>query len=418
MGNINQYIEMSQSLAMGDGDIAHNLRYRRGRNMRQNGVRERRFLNEYIGIDEALLRRCQENRRTDYAHEKIKEIVLPLIRDRLLEYNEKQMRTRHSNRVMTVDDWLKKRACIRNGKQRKLFAEYIFTVGDMFSCCPYEHEERNGLPIDKDGECIFPWNTNKRPIYKDGKITESSISKKAKRVFRELVKEIEKRNKYAHVIAGAIHCDEGGATHLHLDIAWVVPRPDDPLGVRIGETVGMRQQYIDRGLTPPDKRNENAMTWWQQETRQLFEEVCLRHGIRRKMMDNKEKHRTTKEFQKYNDKRAEYFYELQRGIEESTAQERERLQSWENELKAKEDFMQEHIRRIDERERRIEERENEYEQALKDCGAKAYLLNHYNTLRKHTELFDTIHKEVVEEFRKGTRLTARKEAEKDGRLQK
>ena len=403
------YIEMSQSFMMGDGDIAHNLRYRRGRNMRQNGVQERRFINEYIGVDEALLQRCKENRRIDYADEKIKEIIMPTIKPRLMEYNEKQIQTRHSNRVMTVDDWMKKRKHVHNGKERKLFSEYIFTIGDWLTATPYEVATRNFLPIDRDGNAIHPWNTNRKPAYKDGKITESAISKRAKRVYKELIKEIEARNKYAHVIAGAIHGDEGGAIHLHLDICWAVPFPDDPLGIRLGETVAMRQQYIERGKNPPNKRKENAMTWWQAETRELFEEVCLRHGIRRKLMNNTEKHRDIEPFKKYNDARAQEFYEAQRNINEETARERERLQAWADELQAKQDFMDKYIKGIDAREASIEAREKEYEETVRNCGAKAYLLHHYDALKRHPELFQRIHKEVVDEFRKNTKLTARKE---------
>lgn len=392
-------LELSQSFEMGNGNVEHNFRYCKGRNMRQNGIVERRFINEHIVCDTALLERCKQNRKLDYASEKIKEILLPMVMDRLVEYNEHQVKTKHKGRVITLDDWLDKKSYTRSGKVHKIFSEYIFTAGDMFTACPYEYDTAHGLPLDNDGNVIFPWNTDKRPAYKNGKIKESAIAKKMKSVFKDLTDEFLKRNPNAHAIAGEVHGDEGGAIHYHLDVLWT-SKADDTLGIGLGDTSAMREQYERRGIKCNNTRYDNAMTKWQKETRKLWEEVCLRHGIKRLVMDNDEEHKEIEKFMKSNDKRAKMFRRMQEELAEKTMMERKQLELDRKQFDEKVKFLDKYVERIDKREAELAEREKEFELTLKHIGAKPYLLNHYNTLKKHPEMFTAIHNEVMAEFRR------------------
>lgn len=392
--------KLSQSFGMGDGDIAHNFRYRRGKNMRQNGVVERRFLNEYVVCDKELLAKCQSNKRIDYAREKIKEILAPVMTERISEYNERQMRGRHSNRLIkNLDEWLDKKEIVRGGKVRKLFSEYIFTVGDKFTACPYEYETKRGFPVDKDGEIIFPWMTNRNTVYKNGKITEAEICKKAKRIYRNLIKEFEKHNPCARIIAAAIHCDEGGACHLHMDVLWI-SKSNDILGIGLGETSGMRQQFLERGINPPNTRKKNAMTMWEAETRDLFQRVCLENGIDREYMDNNEKHKATPLFQKYNDKRAQDFYDALKACEENVKAREAELDSREKDLRQREAELKEKIDFLDKYVSGIDKKEAELDFVLRNCSPKKYLYNHYSRLKENPEMYETIHGIVLDDFRK------------------
>ena len=399
-------LELSQSFEMGNGTVEHNFRYRKGRNMRQNGIVERRFINEHIVCDTALLERCKQNRKLDYAREKIKEILMPMVADRLVEYNERQVKTKHKSRVITLDDWLDKKNYTRSGKVHNIFSEYIFTAGDMFTACPYEYDTAHGLPLDSKGNVIYPWNTDKRPAYRNGKIKESAIAKKMKSVFKDLTDEFLKRNPNAHAIAGEVHGDEGGAIHYHLDVLWT-SKANDTLGIGLGETTAMREQYERRGIKCGNTRTDNAMTKWQAEMRKLFEDVCLRHGIKRLVMDNNEKHKNTNEYIKHSDKRAKMFRQMQDELAEKTIMEREktimernRLERERQEFDEKVKFLDKYVERIDKREAELAEREKEFELTLKHVGAKPYLINHYNTLKKHPEMFTAIHNEVMAEFRR------------------
>lgn len=293
---------MSQSFVMGYGGIEHNLRQCKGGSVRQNGIKERRHLNEYL------------------INKDVRDVIKNEIGEKLNEINNKHIAQGHPGRVCTLDDWIKKQEYTRQGKQRKIVSEYIIQIGDKFSGCPYEIQKDNkGNMLDVNGEIIPEWDTRKRPAYRDGKIVESEICKRLKTVYRDYLNRFIKTNPQARVVCAAIHADEYGGVHMHIDVVWI-SYTKNGVGIGLSKTQAMRQQYIDMGKATKDTRRDNAQNTWRADMKLLLKKCAFDHGIEKLRKGNSEKHRDTNSYKNF---KSDYCEALEARAAELDAKEKE-----------------------------------------------------------------------------------------------
>ena len=291
--NIN--IAMSQSFRMGTGGIEHNLRICKGNSIRQNGIQERRYLNENFIYDDTI-------DSSDYVRELVQKTIVEEIGDKLDKLNEEHIKKRHPERVRTKEQWIQSQVYTSKGKLRPIVHEYIVALGNKYTCCPYEMQlDGQGNIIDVHGDKIRTWDSRQTPAYRNGRIVESKISKLVKKVYKDFLVEFQKRNPRAKVLCASVHCDEQGGCHMHVDVLWVNNKKND-IGIGLSKTTAMKQQYEERGIVTGKSRTDNAQNLWRKEMRALLEEVALRHGISRLDMNNKESYKSIPEFKKSQDR--------------------------------------------------------------------------------------------------------------------
>jgi len=290
----NEFIPLSQSFRLGVGGIKHNLRMGPGRSVRANGLAERRHLNEYIIKDESIGTR-------NYVDDLIRKSIERKIGPQLAKLNEKYIKQRQPSRCKTVDSWLETQRYTRNGKQREVVCEVIVQLGDKLSGCPYEVElDKDGNMLDTTGRVIKPYDTRKRPAYRNGVITESEMCKRIKEVYRDFVKRFQKKNPQLEVICAAVHCDEYGGCHMHLNfLPWSVTK--NGVGYGLGKTTALQQQYAAMGVSCGNTRTGNAEKKWCKDMRMLLKQVAIVHGFEKLSKGNKEQHKDTPEFKKFKD---------------------------------------------------------------------------------------------------------------------
>lgn len=340
---------LSQSFCMGVGGLEHNLRITKGRGIRQNGLLERRHLNENLVYDETL-------NKENYVQELVHKVVAEKIADNLYKINEKHIRNRHPKKVRTVDDWIESQCYVRQGKPKKVIHEYLIQLGNKITGCPYEMQmDKDGNIIDVNGKPFKEWDTRKKPAYRNGKITESKRCKLIKKVYREYVRKFKEANPQAEVICASIHADENGGCHMHMNVIWF-SKTKNGVGYGLSYTTAMQQQLAAKGKVFKNERADNAMTIWKKEMRLLLKTTACAYGIFKKDMHNKEKHRDTGPFCGYKD---------------DVCDEIERR---ENEAKIKEAEL------------------NEKEKELsKDIAKQEW----YILKKQHPDLYETIHKEFL-----------------------
>lgn len=369
-------LALSQSFSMGQGSLEHNLRIKKGAGIRQNGYKERRHLNENVIVRGDITQK-------DYEKNLLVEVVRNKIGDRLNALNEKHIQSRHPERVMTVEDWIEKKAYTRKGKKKKLISEYVINLGNRHTACPYlQQTDADGNLLDKHGKIIPLWDTRRGADYKDGKVVESAISKKLKPILRDFVQAFIEANPQAEVLGYSTHCDEGGAVHAHLSVLWWSEIPPNKngkvngVGYGIAESQAIKQQYEKRGIHCNNERYDNALNDWRKEMRQLLREVAYTHGIDRLDMGNKEPHRDIKSFGKYKDR---YCEELEA--------EHNKLDDEAKKLAGKEEAVQAMQKEIEDKEKVIDDK-------LTSNIAKKewYLLK-----TKYPELYNKIHEEFLKE---------------------
>ena len=301
---------LSQSFSMGKkGGLEHNLRITKGKGLRQNGDVTRRHLNEDVLV-------LGDKNTKNYEYNLLIEVCKEKIGDKLAEYNERMIRTRHPERVLTIEKWLEKRGYFREGKRKGLIKEYLVNMGNRHTCCPYiQEKDEKGNLLDEKGKIIPLWDTRRAAAIskkygydENGKVKESAISKRVKPVYREFLQAFIEANPQAQVLGYNVHCDEGGAVHAHLDVLWWSElKPDkrgrqQGIGIGIAETEAIKQQYDKRGIKYNDTRFDNAQGMWRDEMKKLLQDIALKHGIEKLDMGNKEPHRSISEFGKYKDK--------------------------------------------------------------------------------------------------------------------
>jgi len=286
---------LSMSFRMGSGGIDHNLRICKGRTVRQNGILERRHLNENLYIDNTL----------DLSHNYTKNLIEKTIKneigDRLDKLNEKHIQQNHPGRVCTVEQWIAKQEYTRNGKKKDIVCEYIVQLGNKYTGSPFDIEvDAAGNMIDVNGKVIKAWDTRQRPAYRNGKITESAQCKRLKKVYRRFVERFCDLNPNFRLLNASIHADELGGCHLHLNGIWV-SQTKNGIGIGLSKTQAIKQQYEDVLIKCKDTRKDNAQNMWRKDMIALLEDVAKEHGITRRYMNNKEQHRTIDEFKDWKD---------------------------------------------------------------------------------------------------------------------
>ena len=318
-------LELSQSFVMGHGGIEHNLRRCKGKSTRQNGIIERRHLNEVVvGAD------IKDVDAT------IKSVIQAEIGDRLDKLNERNIEKGHPERVKTLEQWIQTQCYDRAGKQRKVVQEYILQVGDRYTGCPYEMAtDKQGHILDQNGRRIPAWDTRRQPGYKDGKITESERCRKLKKIYRHFVKAFIKENPRFRLLAAAIHADELGGCHIHINGIWINDTKNG-VGIGLSKTSAMKQQYEEAGLKTEASKKKNAQNQWRQDMRNLLEDICKGYGIDRKDMHNTKKHDNITEYKLEQDQACE---DIERRMELLRNKE-QALIAKESELKAKEQELQ------------------------------------------------------------------------------
>lgn len=341
-------LQMSMSFRMGKGWLEHNLRVTKENRPRQNGVLERRHFNEQLVIDESI-------EGPDYVKQLIHKKVEEKIGDKLKEVNEKHIRQGNLFRVRTVDQWIESQQYTRAGKQKDIVCEYIVQLGDKYTGCPYEIQlDADGNMLDVNGKKIKPDDTRFTPAYRDGKITESKISKKLKKVYKEFFQEFKKRNPQAEPICASIHGDEKGGLHMHINCIWF-SKTKNGVGYGLSKTTAMRQQYDEQAKEYGKTRKQNAQNMWRNEMRYMLMRIALDNGIERVKMNNKEPHREHDEFCDWKD---------------DQCARREMLDNKEKELIEKES-------KLDERQAELDERDKKYASA-----EWWYMYKHYPELWK------------------------------------
>ena len=236
---------LSQSFCVGNGSIEHNLRKLKGKGIRQNGILSRRKWNDVI-LDRSL-----------------DEVLHELVDTRLAEYNEKQIRTRHSNLCKSFDEWKQAVCFTRKGKQKQLYSEIIIQVGDRYTGCPYEYEtDKDGNILAEDGRPIPPWDTRKKPKLKDGKETPSARQKLWKKIHRKVFAEFCQANPCFVPTTAVTHNDEFGGSHLHINGIFV-SQTRNGLGIGISKSRALAQQLEAEGIVcDRDSRTKNAVATW------------------------------------------------------------------------------------------------------------------------------------------------------------
>ncbi len=298
---------MSQSFVMcGSGtSLEHNLRIKKGGGIRQNGVPERRCLNEHLLMDDTVDKK-------NYVQNLLEQKVTEVVGDKLATYNEKCIRNRHYNLVRDIKSFIESQQTTRKGKQRSVITEFVIQVGDKYTGCPYDVQtDKQGRTLDRGGRVIPEWDTRRIPGYKDNKVTESKQCKLLKKVYKKYFKEFCKRNPRFVPLSCDIHADENGGVHCHFT-GFFVADVKTGLGISLSRTSALAQQYGNNGK---GTRTDNAQNRFRQDMRDLLEEVCKGYGIKRKDMHNKEKHRTQKEYYAFADARSEAFEKREKELD-------------------------------------------------------------------------------------------------------
>ena len=384
---------MSESFTMGDGNLNHNLRITRGRGVRQNGKKERRAWNRYLDVDTALVEKCKRNKASCYEREAVKAALIPLVLDKLNAYNERQLRGRHSNRMLTFDEWLDKRtAAVQVKKTRKtdsVVSEYVVQIGDKTTGSTFEYEcDEDGRPLDKNGNIISVWHTDKALVYRNGEVVMKN--KHLPDVLEKFYQRFKEANPNFVPLGAFIHGDETAGWHMHVSGMWL-SRANESIGIGLGETSGIKQQYTDRGIAVGNSRNNNAMTMWQSEMRSLLEQVCRENGIAKLDMECKRKHEDNQTFKRNQDRRARAMAEMEAEIVKGLDAKEAAIAKRETALTARE-------KTLSNRETELLNKEAAFLEKLNSAAdVKPFLKHHYEVLQEmFPDYFRDVHAKVVE----------------------
>lgn len=392
-------IQLSQSFSMGKGNLEHNLRITKSSGIRQNGVQERRFINEYVIVR-------GDTTQKNYEKNLLKEAIKNKIGENLKKYNEKQIQAKHPERVMTIDDWIQKKSYTRSGKQKKLICEYVINLGNRHTGSPYEQKkDKDGNLLSKSGKIIPLWDTRVSADYVDkNNIKESMISKKyIKPILRDFVKEFEKANPNAEILGYSIHGDEGGAVHAHLSVLWWSTCKNG-VGYGIAQSQAIRQQYEANGYQCNNERKDNPLTVWRKDMRALLYDVAYLHGVQRLDMGNKEPHRDTPAFGRYKDR----YCEEQEAERNRLEVEKKSLEKDKKLFKKDKKILEKDKKSITDKEKRLSEKASELEEKEKlfnDRLATDVARGEWYYLKTHfPHMYAQIHKKYTEEREKKKKL--------------
>lgn len=299
----------------GKGDIAHNLRTRKGNGIKQTGVPERRDWNFYYVNP-------KYGKRGDSPDDIVKRYVYEKVKDDLAAYNAKILKTKNPQRVLSFDEWYARRL-VKNdgtGKSKKPYEEDVLTYGDMFDTAPYVYETNDeGLPVDEQGNSFELWDSNHKlvPVRDDnGKPVKSEAYYILCDLYKMAVLRFNETCPNLEIISYAIHADEYGAIHIHWNYVPLVKNPNAKRGIgwTIAKTTALENEChrlnipYDTKVKRKTKPEEigNATSEWRKYMRNIFKELMEEHGLQFVEGGCKgAKHESVKEFKRNNARRAE-----------------------------------------------------------------------------------------------------------------
>lgn len=208
---ITQGLTLSYTVSKEDsrGDIEHNLRLRHDGTVRQRGYVDRHEWNVYLDV------------RVQHDHE-IVNVLNELWGDKLAAYNEKHLRAGKPGRCVTMEEWyMTQRKSKHSDNLKRGYEEVLIEYGDRLSACPFIYQtDSQGRPIDKDGNAIEPWETDKPlvPIRdKNGKPVKSARYQTLVNGLIAAHEAFKAENPEFVILAASIHADEGGGIHMHVN---------------------------------------------------------------------------------------------------------------------------------------------------------------------------------------------------------
>ena len=256
------------------GDINHNSRTKRDGGVRKRGVKERRDWNVFEDV---------RARNED----EVVSVLDELYGDRLIEYNEKQIQDGRLNRVITMERWYNNQRASRkgNGGIKQGYEEFILAMGDRLTACPFIYKtNKEGRPVDADGNVIEEWQTNKALVpVRDaqGRPIKSARYEAMVTFLRDAYREFKENTPEVIPLGMFVHADENGHIHAHVD--YITPVDDSKtIGVRLSNTDCYRKICDRLGLKYKNARKGNAKEAWTEYMREnVLPRLMKRHGFNR-----------------------------------------------------------------------------------------------------------------------------------------
>lgn len=255
------------------GDIEHNLRLRADGSIRMRGHAERHDWNVYRDV---LVRHDDE----------IVNVLEQKFGDRLREYNEKILRSKNPGRVIDMQEWYRRqRVSKKTGAMKRGYEECIIQFGDKFAGAPFVYvTDDKGNPLDKDGNVIERWETNKKLVYvldKNGKPIKSARYEFHKKALIAAYEKIKSENPELVMLGFEIHADEDGGMHAHFD--FLVPHSQKRgIGVGLAKSSCMQEICKRKGIKFKNSQEDNAAKAWTEFMREkVIAESMQTWGMKR-----------------------------------------------------------------------------------------------------------------------------------------
>lgn len=351
-------IDLSLSFVPGRGNIEHNLRIKNG-NPRTWGIRERKEWNEVL------------------VNRDVRDVLRKAFEPAIAKYNEKQIADKRYNRTKTIDDWVDTQL----KKKTRPYTEYIIQLGNKLTGCTYEYKVgADGFQVDEtSGTKIMPWQTKKtpKPVLVNGKVVEGRRCKLLKKVYKRLLQRFQKENPRMRIVCAAIHADEKGGVHMHVD-AVPVGKTKNGIGLTTAPTSYYRDRLDELGVSYGKSRMDNAQKTWQQMMREALTDEAKQYGIN--IIDAKCKGRKRESTPTYIEQekiRVDYLDHAYEELEKEKAElqrervafEKERMKQ-KNELQNKAAYLNKIERDLSGREYAVRERELELVNVRKDLDKR------------------------------------------------
>lgn len=190
-----------------------------------------------------------------YVREDIREAYQELFGKSLEEYNEKQKQP-----CRCIKDYFEH---ISKSKREEAFYEIVVQFGDSkSSACRTENGEISKIMLD------------------------------------EYIRNFKKRNPNLYIFNAVLHMDEA-SPHLHIDF---IPFYTEGRKNGLSKGVSMKAALIEQGFNPKSIR-ENQLVAWEENERQVMEEILQKHGFSREDKNAKYEHQTVDEFKKSQDEK-------------------------------------------------------------------------------------------------------------------
>ena len=179
--------------------------------------------------------------------------------DALNSYNEEQIKSKHPERVRTVQSYMEdiKASYIKDPKRNPpLVQERVIKIGNKNTMPSYTYDE-------------------------NGKKILSPEAKKSIKILTAYFEIFKKQNPNMKNCYFVIHCDESGSVHAHHGYVSFATRYKRGLQVRNSMSAALKEQYEKQGVRWQGKTGQynNPLTRWTAEQRQIIKELCAEQRI-------------------------------------------------------------------------------------------------------------------------------------------